>query len=73
MFVPGMGELQRCRPLRLHVGCVEVGGGSGHLEADPLFSVKQLACQAVVAVESLEREHDPVISIIETQAKLSDW
>lgn len=72
MFILGMEELQHCCPLRLHIGCVEIGCGSGHLEADSLFSIKQLVCQAVAVVEPLGREHDPVISIIETQPKLSE-
>lgn len=72
MFVLGTGEPQHCCPLWVHIGCVEIGCGSGHLEADSLFSIKQLVCHPVVVVRSLGREHDPVISIIETQPKLSE-
>lgn len=56
----------------LSSGCVETGRGSSHLEAGSLFSIKQLVCQAVVVVESLGHEHDPVTPIIETQPKLSE-
>jgi hypothetical protein len=72
MSIPGTREPQHCCPLWVHIGCVEIGCGSGHLEADSLFSIKQLVCQPVVVVPSLGREHDPVSSIIETQPKLSE-
>ena len=55
----------------LHIDCVEIGCGFNHLVVDSLFSIKRLV-GLLRSSESPGPGSDSVISIIETQPKLTE-